>query len=96
MQLETEPERAPAAERLDVVGMERAGPGAGIDLCLDGADAKIGQPDPFAPADLSGSFGVRRASMRVARDVASASFNLTALAQRMTVGFASMGERHRL
>ena len=38
-------------EQLDFPGMERRGPGAGIDLRPDRLNSKIGQPDPFAPAD---------------------------------------------
>ena len=56
MQLETEPERARPAERLDTISVQRAGPRAGIDLRLDGADLEIWQRDPFAPADLERLF----------------------------------------
>jgi hypothetical protein len=52
MQLEADPDHAAATERLDMIGMQSAGPGAGIDLGLDGGDVKLGQPDPLAPADL--------------------------------------------
>src|SRR5262245_11827222 len=50
MHLEAHPERAGSAERLDGKGVQSAGPGAGVDLGLDGGDAEIGQPHPFAPA----------------------------------------------
>jgi hypothetical protein len=49
VQLETDPERADAAERLDAIGMKSAGAGAGVDLGLDGIDAKIGQAYPSKP-----------------------------------------------
>ena len=58
MQLETDPQPAGTAEGLDFVGMNRAGPGSGIDLGLDRADPEIGECDPFAPADLDRIFGV--------------------------------------
>jgi len=96
MQLETEPERAPAAERLDAVGVQRARPGAGVDLGLDRADAKIRQPDPFAPADLERLFrGEACFHVCVAKGESEAGPRPD-VAHRQTVGFASMADRARL
>ena len=56
VQLEFQPQRPAAAERFDAVGVQRAGPGAGIDLRLDGGDLETGQRDPFAPTNLKRLF----------------------------------------
>src|SRR4029077_6349267 len=50
MYLEPHPQGAGAPERLNGEGVERARPGAGVDLRLDGGDVEICQAHPFAPA----------------------------------------------
>ena len=51
-------------EGFDVEGMQRRGARAGIDLGLDRGHAKIGQSDPFLPAELQGLGAVWRIGHR--------------------------------